>query len=367
MAQEETRKMKDFSSLTLTCILVLLKRAQLPSTRTRNNFQHARVLFTRWIRFCAAAFVRPTFWRKIFLCCESKKGLRNIFPHYYSGASSGEDKKPETEFIARLAGVGVNAPEVHSTRLIRVRNRVTVVSANLINSHLSILLLSAIGGYRIRLVQCTWILLHSVMHHGVRVHTNLLCGQGSCQKGYTKATEKATKWTGKQAMVMIGRAHRCFSHPNQNLLHSSHLFCALLFIHLHPKRRRRLTDRRQFLIESDLIDSFGSFGPDERNRQSINFPFTSSEAMLDRLAAECLRWNSIKWWIKNCLLASNFTLDHTLAFLHLNCVSWGLASELFPSRSFFRWTFSYADFYFLVCVLARSALSCRCLADKNIK
>lgn len=67
------------------------------------------------------------------------------------------------------------------------------VSTNLINSHLSILLLSAIGGYRIRLVQCTWVLLHSVMHHGVRVHTNLLCGQGSCQKGYTKATEKATK------------------------------------------------------------------------------------------------------------------------------------------------------------------------------
>lgn len=127
MAQEETRKMKDFSSLTLTCILVLLEREHnCRATRTRNNFQHARVLFTRWIRFCAAAFVRPTFWRKIFLCCESKKGFRNIFPHYYSGASSGEDKKPETEFIARLAGVGVNAPEVHSTRLIRVWNRVTV-------------------------------------------------------------------------------------------------------------------------------------------------------------------------------------------------------------------------------------------------
>lgn len=63
---------------------------------------------------------------------------------------------------------------------------------------LSILLLPAIGGYRIRLVQCPRILLHSVMHHGVCVHTNLLCGQGSCQKGYTKATEKATKWTGKQ-------------------------------------------------------------------------------------------------------------------------------------------------------------------------
>lgn len=180
------------------------------------------------------------------------------------------------------------------------------------------LLLSALRRHRIRLVQCTRIILHSLMYHGVCVYSNLLCGQSSCEKGNTKATEKATKWTGKEE----GKRHGCG--------------CQVSFLNLTLTRTYYILHTLLCPMEIEVISlspriskTFPAACPRDVS-QSVNFWFScsTSKQINSSTSFGFLRRNLVNWWMKN-YLPEDFPAWSL--FSHLNCVSWVSSFAIRPS------------------------------------